>query len=171
MNKKYQGLNLRSSGLITILILIVILSSFMLFGAFNVIRNNGSNSLLFTMCFLGLIGPVAFYLKYKSTIKLSGDFIIIKSIIGTKRIHLKSIKTVLITDTVTGKYPIVSVLNPNEAIHEKSLNLFTARQIILSTKENFDPEKIFKIKWKGTHTLPYYPGLYTEIIKRKASIQ
>lgn len=165
-NSKYQGLNLKKPEIKLSLIFVIFLSVGCLFGGLKAMIDYGSISLLLVCIFVGLIFPLFFYLEYKSYIKIDVDIVIKKSIFRTKKINLKDINSILIIDLVGYRSLSMRIVALEDDVKGKWKN----RRIILSTHEKLDPENMNKIKWKGTHILPYYPELYTELIKSKASI-
>lgn len=164
MKNQFKSANINSPGLISTFILLMVLSGFLYFAAFNVLRNDGSTFLLIVLLILGSIGPLISYLHLKSVIIIDGNKLIKKSIFRTKTILISDFQGLFITDTVASRIPIINTLDKVTAKTERWSNLFTIRQINLTKDKNFKPYSFDN--YKKIVTLPYYKDLY-EILDEK----
>jgi|GEM_PF-3500478 len=164
MEIRFKSVNTNSPGLITTYILLLILSGLFFFAAFNTYNNDGRSILFFLLLFLGSIGPIVSFLHLKSEIIIKKDELIKKSILRTKKYSLRDFKSIHITDTVVGQYPIVIELDEVSAKKEKLTNFFTIRHINLNKEKSYNPYRFNNLK--KVVSLPYYPELY-ELLKSK----
>lgn len=164
MNKKFKSANLKSPGLISAFLMLLVLSGCFLFAAFNLVRNNGPVLLLAILLFFGLAGPVLSFLHTTSYIRIDGDQLIKKSIFRTKKCLIKDFQSIHVTETVIGKTPKVSILESENIKKESWLNIFTLRHINICKDKSFNPYS-FKNSGKVV-SLPYYTDLY-EVLKIK----